>query len=114
MYKFLLYFLLVLMLVACGSKRKDLVKKDGIFAFISTNKGNIEIELYYKDAPLTVMNFVGLSEGAIKNFVTNQPYFENIMFHRVVDEVVIQTGDPTGTGTGGGPGYFSPMNLTKD
>ncbi|WP_247065569.1 peptidylprolyl isomerase [Borrelia sp. MN22-0132] len=89
------------------------MKKKGIFASIDTNKGNIEIELYYKIAPLTVMNFIGLSEGTIKNSVTSQPYFENIIFHRVVDEFVIQTGDPTGTGTGG-PGYVFPDELNKN
>ncbi|AHE62734.1 peptidylprolyl isomerase [Borrelia parkeri HR1] len=109
----LLYFLLILMLITCDSKRKNLVEKKGIFASIDTNKGNIEIELYYKIAPLTVMNFIGLSEGTIKNSVTSQPYFENIIFHRVVDEFVIQTGDPTGTGTGG-PGYVFPDELNKN
>lgn len=59
------------------------------------------------------MNFIGLSEGTIKNSVTSQPYFENIIFHRVVDEFVIQTGDPTGTGTGG-PGYVFPDELNKN
>ncbi|WP_247031828.1 peptidylprolyl isomerase [Borrelia venezuelensis] len=101
------------MLITCDSKGKDLVEKKGIFALIDTNKGNIEIELYYKIAPLTVMNFIGLSEGTIKNSVTSQPYFENIIFHRVVDEFVIQTGDPTGTGTGG-PGYVFPDELNKN
>ncbi|WP_255571073.1 peptidylprolyl isomerase [Borrelia sp. HM] len=100
------------MFLACNGKRKDIVRKDGIFALISTNKGNIEIELYYKDAPLTVMNFIGLSEGTIKNSVTDKPYFENIIFHRVIDDFVIQTGDPTGTGTGG-PGYFFPDEFNK-
>lgn len=52
------------------------------------------------------MNFVGLSEGAIKNFVTNQPYFENIMFHRVVDEFVIQIGGSYRNGDLGGAWLF--------
>ncbi|UPA16271.1 peptidylprolyl isomerase [Borrelia coriaceae] len=113
MKRYLLYFLLSLMLLACDSKRKGLVERDGLFALIDTNKGTIEVELYYKIAPLTVMNFVGLSEGTIKNSVTDRPYFENIIFHRVVDGFVIQTGDPTGTGTGG-PGYVFPDELSKD
>ncbi|AAX16921.1 peptidylprolyl isomerase [Borrelia hermsii] len=113
MSRYLLYFLLILMLVACGSKRTGLMERDGIFALIETNKGTIEVELYYKIVPLTVMNFIGLSEGAIKNSVTNRPYFENIVFHRVIDNFVIQTGDPTGTGTGG-PGYVFPDEFNKD
>ncbi|WP_235048163.1 peptidylprolyl isomerase [Borrelia persica] len=89
------------------------MKKNGIFALIDTNKGTIKIELYYKLAPLTVMNFIGLSECVIKNSVTNQPYFDNLIFHRVVDGFVVQTGDPTGTGTGG-PGYVFPDEFSKD
>ncbi|WP_376989714.1 peptidylprolyl isomerase [Borrelia recurrentis] len=100
------------MLVACASKRKNLMEEHGIFALIDTNKGTIKIKLYYKIAPLTVMNFIGLSEGLIENSVTNQPYFDNLIFHRVVDGFVIQTGDPTGTGTGG-PGYVFPDEFTK-
>ncbi|APR65287.1 peptidylprolyl isomerase [Borrelia anserina] len=113
MNKCLFYFLLISVLVGCSNKRKDLVERKGIFALIDTNKGTIEVELYYKIAPLTVMNFIGLSEGTIKNSVTDRPYFENIIFHRVVDGFIIQTGDPTGSGTGG-PGYVFPDELSKD
>ena len=59
------------------------------------------------------MNFIGLSEGTIKNSVTNKSYFENIVFHMVIDDFVIQTGDPTGIGTGGSPGYFFPDEFNK-
>ncbi|QMU99609.1 peptidylprolyl isomerase [Borrelia sp. A-FGy1] len=98
--------------MGCISKKENTVKSNGIFALIYTNKGNIKIELYYKVSPLTVMNFIGLSEGLFKNAVTNQPYFENIVFHRVIDGFIVQTGDPTGTGTGG-PGYFFPDELGR-
>ncbi|UGQ16094.1 peptidylprolyl isomerase [Borrelia sp. RT5S] len=109
---YLFYFLLILVLMSCVNKKESAVEGNGIFASIYTNKGNIKIELYYKIAPLTVMNFIGLSEGLIHNSVTNGPYFENIVFHRVIDGFVVQTGDPTGTGTGG-PGYSFPDELGR-
>jgi cyclophilin family peptidyl-prolyl cis-trans isomerase len=61
-------------------------------AVISTDKGDIKIELFEKDAPKTVENFEKLAE---KN------YYNGIIFHRVIKDFMIQTGDPTGTGTGG-------------
>ncbi|WKC57967.1 peptidylprolyl isomerase [Borrelia sp. P9F1] len=108
----LFYLLFILFLMSCINKKESAVDGNGIFASIYTNKGNIKIELYYKIAPLTVMNFIGLSEGLINNSVTNGPYFENIIFHRVIDGFVVQTGDPTGTGTGG-PGYSFPDELGR-
>ena len=70
---------------------------------IETTLGNIEAELFEKDVPNTVNNFVKLAKKG---------YYDGIIFHRVIPKFMIQTGDPTGTGTGG-PGYqfndeFSP------
>ncbi|MBI3307369.1 MAG: peptidylprolyl isomerase [Candidatus Omnitrophica bacterium] len=70
---------------------------------IETNLGNIDAELYSKDAPKTVENFVTLAKKG---------FYDGIIFHRVIPNFMIQTGDPTGTGMGG-PGYkfadeFSP------
>lgn len=62
---------------------------------ISTNKGDIRLELNPAEAPVTVNNFVSLARDGFYNGVT---------FHRVVPGFVIQGGDPTGNGTGG-PGY---------
>lgn len=62
---------------------------------METNKGTIEIELYPEHAPMTVNNFV---------FLTKEGYYDGVAFHRVIDDFVIQGGDPTGTGRGG-PGY---------
>ena len=79
---------------------------DGIYAHLSTNKGEITVELAYKKAPLTVINFIALSEGtkaSNKDFGT--PFYDGITFHRVIDEFMIQGGDPKGNGTGG-PGYM--------
>lgn len=90
--------------------------QDGLYAKITTNRGTILINLFYKEAPLTVCNFVGLAEGKIKNSSKGigEPYYDGIVFHRVISKVngdgqdfMIQTGDPQGNGTGG-PGYSFP------
>lgn len=61
-------------------------------AVIKTNMGTIEIELFAKETPKTVENFVGLA---------NKGYYNGVIFHRVIDGFMIQGGDPTGTGRGG-------------
>ena len=75
---------------------------------IKTNKGIIKLDLFYEQAPITVSNFVNLS---------NRGYYNNLSFHRVIDDFMVQGGCPIGTGTGG-PGYnfsdeFHP-NLKHD
>ena len=78
---------------------------DGIYALIKTNKGEIIVELAYKKAPLTVINFIALSEGSKKsNKEPGIPFYDGITFHRVIDDFMIQGGDPQGDGRGG-PGY---------
>lgn len=62
---------------------------------METNKGVIELELYPQYAPKTVNNFV---------FLINEGFYDGVSFHRVIDNFMIQGGDPTGTGRGG-PGY---------
>jgi cyclophilin family peptidyl-prolyl cis-trans isomerase len=69
--------------------------KDGqkkLFAIIKTSMGDIGIELFSDEAPKTVENFVGLAK---KN------YYNGVIFHRVIENFMIQGGDPTGTGRGG-------------
>lgn len=61
-------------------------------AIIKTNMGDIEIELFENKAPKTVENFVGLAKKG---------YYNGVIFHRVIDNFMIQGGDPTGTGRGG-------------
>jgi cyclophilin family peptidyl-prolyl cis-trans isomerase len=68
------------------------MNEEKIAASIVTEKGTIELELYPKDAPKTVENFVGLAKKG---------YYDGVTFHRVVPGFVIQGGDPTGTGAGG-------------
>lgn len=64
-------------------------------AHMETNKGNLSIELFAKDAPKTVNNFV---------FLAQQHFYDGVIFHRIIKDFMIQTGDPQGTGAGG-PGY---------
>jgi len=72
-------------------------------AVIHTSKGDIHLRLFPGEAPLTVANFVNLARRG---------YYDGLKFHRVIEDFMVQGGDPTGTGTGG-PGYqfrdeFSP------
>ncbi len=81
---------------------------DGLYGHIKTDKGDIVLRLFYERAPLTVSNFVGLAEGILENsHVDGQPFYNGLVFHRVVDDFVIQGGDPEGNGSGG-PGYNFP------
>ena len=82
---------------------KSIEGKEGLFAVISTDKGDIAIELLYKDTPMTVTNFVGLAEGTL-NAAKGKPFYDGLKFHRVIADFMIQGGDPAGNGTGG-PGY---------
>lgn len=67
-------------------------------AVIETSRGGIELELYPQHAPKTVNNFV---------FLAREGFYNDVSFHRVISDFVIQGGDPTGTGRGG-PGYTFP------
>jgi peptidyl-prolyl cis-trans isomerase A (cyclophilin A) len=74
----------------------------GTTATLATNRGDIVIELFADQAPKTVDNFVGLAEGT--KGPSGEPFYDGLIFHRVIDGFMIQGGCPEGTGTGG-PGY---------
>jgi peptidyl-prolyl cis-trans isomerase A (cyclophilin A) len=82
----------------------------GVYAIFSTTEGDFTIKLHDKDAPKTVENFVGLAEGtkAWKDPKTGEsltkPYYNGLIFHRVIDGFMIQGGCPMGNGMGG-PGF---------
>ena len=79
---------------------------EGIYANIITKKGNIKIKLEYIKAPITVANFVNLVEGKIKSNkkYNGTPFYDGLIFHRVINDFMIQGGCPEGKGTGG-PGF---------
>lgn len=98
----LLLLLAVSSFYSCKNEHSNL--PDGLYADIETNKGHIIVELDYKKAPITVANFVSLAEGK-NEYVTdknlkNKPFFDGLKFHRVIENFMIQTGDPLGTGSG--------------
>ncbi|RQG90938.1 peptidylprolyl isomerase [Natrarchaeobius chitinivorans] len=82
-----------------------------VTATLHTSKGDIDVELYDDRAPRTVDNFVGLATGGktwtdpeTGEEVEGEPLYDDVVFHRVIEDFMIQGGDPTGTGRGG-PGY---------
>lgn len=76
---------------------------NGLSAVFKTSMGEFEIELYPKDAPETVWNFVNLAEGRQKT-TKEGPFYNGLIFHRVIRGFMIQGGCPEGSGRGG-PGY---------
>ena len=80
---------------------------EGLFAEMMTTKGKILLRLEYTKAPVTVANFVSLSEGNNPKVGENfkgKRFYDGLKFHRVIASFMIQGGDPQGTGSGG-PGY---------
>jgi len=88
-------------------KNKDENKDENMenkIAVIKTPKGEIRIEFYHSETPLTVKNFISLSQ---------QGFYNNLTFHRVEPGFVVQGGDPKGDGTGG-PGYTVPAEINPN
>jgi peptidyl-prolyl cis-trans isomerase A (cyclophilin A) len=82
-----------------------------VHAEFATTEGSFTIKLFDQEAPQTVANFVGLAEGTkewthpgTQQKMTNAPFYDGIVFHRVIEGFMIQGGDPLGKGIGG-PGY---------
>jgi peptidyl-prolyl cis-trans isomerase A (cyclophilin A) len=87
-----------------------MTRPPGTYAIFETSQGNIVIKLLDKEAPKTVENFVGLAEGT-KEFTNEKtgakekrPFYDGLVFHRVIPDFMIQGGCPHGSGMGG-PGY---------
>lgn len=85
-------------------------REAGTYAIFETSQGNIVVRLFETEAPKTVANFVGLAEGT-KEFTNektgkkeNRPFYDGLIFHRVIPQFMIQGGCPQGSGMGG-PGY---------
>ena len=114
--KSIFVILLTTMIISMGAAApsektmKAIEGKNGVFAVIETTRGEIVCELFYKDTPLTVTNFVGLAEGTL-TAAKGKNFYDGLKFHRVISKAngdaqdfMIQGGDPKGNGTGG-PGY---------
>ena len=105
MKKIFLRLIVLTVIIGCKTQHPDL--ESGLYANIQTSKGSILLKLAYDKAPITVANFVSLSEGnnsKVSEEFRSKKYYNGISFHRVINDFMIQGGDPTGSGSGG-PGY---------
>ncbi len=86
---------------------------------ITTSMGVIDVELFPEEAPVTVANFVELAEGRREytlpdgTTTSSEPFYDGLVFHRVIDQFMIQGGCPLATGTGG-PGYMFEDEINAD
>ncbi len=110
-----LILLFTIVLFSCKpTKYTDLA--DGLYANMETNKGDILLKLEFQKTPITVANFVSLAEGTNKYVVDSlkgKPFYNGIVFHRVINDFMIQGGDPLGTGLGDA-GYSFIDEFPKD
>lgn len=103
-----------LLSISCNDPYPDL--EDGLYAKYNTTQGEFIIQLYHDKAPMTVANFVALAEGKhpqVDEKYQNKPFYDGIIFHRVIENFMIQAGDPDATGQGG-PGYQFPDEVDND
>ncbi len=92
-------------LISCGDRYPDL--EDGLYAEFVTSMDTMVVKLHYDKTPVTVANFVLLAEGnhpMVDSVFKGKKFYNGLIFHRVMDNFMIQGGDPTGTGSGS-PGY---------
>jgi len=112
MKRFIILFITLILVggVSMSMAGNDLPKEKGLYAIMETTQGTMVIKLEPEKAPKTVENFVGLATGK-KTWTDprsgakkNEPFYNGIIFHRVIPDFMIQAGCPLGRGTGG-PGY---------
>ena len=108
-----LFAIVVAQSFSCAQNSK--VLPDGIYANFLTSKGSIICVLEYEKTPMTVANFVGLSEGNFKvdDKVISTPFYNGLKFHRVIKDFMIQGGCPLGNGSGD-PGYKFDDEIVAD
>ena len=103
-----LFLILSLALASCQNKYPDLEK--GVYAEFVTNKGTFVVKLFNEKTPLTVSNFISLTEGTnnmVDSLYKGKRFYDGLTFHRVIKDFMIQGGDPKGDGSGN-PGYRFP------
>jgi len=111
----LIIIVLFLLVVSC-KPTKYAYLDDGLYANMETNKGDILLKLEFQKTPITVANFVSLATGTntyVVGPLKGKQYYNGIIFHRVIKDFMIQSGDPTGTGEGD-PGYKFSDEFPKD
>lgn len=112
-----LSLLLFVFITVNGIAQKKYSNLDqGLYAEFVTNKGTFVVKLFHEETPMTVTNFVDLATG--KNKLADKdyhkkPFYNGLIFHRVIKNFMIQGGDPKGTG-GGGPGYRFPDEIVPE
>lgn len=100
----------LLMAVIPNASAEEQKLPSGMYAIFNTTQGKITIQLFEKESPKTVANFVELAEGSkewtdpVSKTKVKKPFYTGLIFHRVIPSFMIQGGDPTGSGMGG-PGY---------
>ena len=108
---FLLLCSMFFAFTACNDEYPEL--EDGMYAEFKTNQGTFVAELYHEATPMTVASFVSLAEGTstmAEEQYREKPFYDGLVFHRVIGDFMIQGGDPQGTGSGG-PGYKFPNEI---
>ena len=113
------FLLLNIFFVTCQDSNRSFGNyndlKDGLYAEFRTTHGDMVAELFYDKTPITVANFVALAEGNhpdVQEVFVGKPYYDGIIFHRVMDKFMIQGGDPLKNGRGG-PGYQFIDEITE-
>lgn len=99
---------------SCNDPYPDL--EDGLYTKFNTTQGEFIIQLKHNEAPMTVANFVALAEGnhpLVDDKYKGKPFYDGILFHRVIENFMIQAGDPDATGQGG-PGYSFPDEVDNE
>ena len=108
----LLGLLLATLMIGCDQQYPELDK--GLYALIETNKGEIMLQLEMEKTPITVANCISLAEGnnpKVAAQYSGKKYYDGLIFHRVIQDFMIQGGDPSATGSGG-PGYQFDDEIT--
>jgi cyclophilin family peptidyl-prolyl cis-trans isomerase len=118
--KLLMAAMAFIVLASCGTKSvmingEKVELEDGIYAKFATTKGDILVEMETDLAPMTAANFVMLAEGTHPEITDSafmgKPFYDGLIFHRVIPNFMIQGGDPNGNGSGG-PGYRFPNEVS--